>query len=128
MRQRFALLSAASDGSTALESAIALPILLTFGFVISQVANAMWIQNTLQFAVEAAARCAAINSVACGTDANIQSFAASQAVGTPVRSSNFTVTTPSCGKQVAVTYAFNGNIPLFRSWTPSLRATACHAI
>jgi Flp pilus assembly protein TadG len=127
MRRRLALLQESCEGATALEAAIALPLLLTFGFVISQVANAMWIQNSLQFAVEAAARCAAINSVNCASDANIQSFAAGQAAGTPVRAANFTVSTQSCGKQVTVSYAFVGKIPFVRNWAPSLTATACHA-
>lgn len=127
MRLRLVQLLKASEGATALEAAIALPLLLTFSFVISQIANAMWIQNTLQFAVETAARCAAIDTVNCATEANVQAFAAGQSAGTPVRAANFTLTTQTCGKQVAASYAFSGKIPFIRAWAPTLTATACHA-
>ena len=56
-------------GNAAIEAAIGLPVLISFGAALSEFGYAMWIQNTLQYAAESAARCAAINSTTCGTTA-----------------------------------------------------------
>ncbi len=114
-------------GNAAIEAALGLPVLITFGAGLSEFGYAMWIQNTLQYAVEAAARCAAINTTDCGTTANIQAYAVSQVVAINVTTSTFTVSTPACGKQVTASYAFDGGIPmLLGDWNPTLTATACH--
>jgi Flp pilus assembly protein TadG len=51
-----------------MEFALVFPsfILLTMGVI--EFGRAMWIQNTLQAAVEQAARCAVVNTTTCGTD------------------------------------------------------------
>ncbi len=125
MRKAFRRLRRDTRGSVIVEAAFALPIVFLFGFGIMEVGRGMWIQNSLQFAVEAAARCAAIDSLNCGTDAGIQAVAVSAAAGTDATSANFTVATASCGKQVSATYNFSGNIPGVDSFAPVLRASSC---
>jgi Flp pilus assembly protein TadG len=114
-------------GNAAIEAALGLPVLITFAAGLSEFGYAMWIQNTLQYAAESAARCAAINTTTCGTTANIQAYAVSQVVAINVTASNFTATTPACGKQVTASYVFDGGIPLLLGdWNPTLTAIACH--
>src|SRR5580698_7286120 len=88
-------------GATAVEMAIALPIVLLMIFGVIEVAAMMWTQLTLSFAVQAAARCGAVNAKSCGSAASIESYAASQAFAIPnLTSSNFTVKqagSASCG-------------------------------
>src|ERR1700675_3482302 len=48
----------------------------------------LWTQNSLQYAVEQAARCAAVNSTTtCSTAAQIQSYAATMAYGSSLNQS-----------------------------------------
>jgi Flp pilus assembly protein TadG len=102
---------AATEGAAVVEAAIVLPIFLLCVFGLTELGRALWIQSVLQYAVEEAARCAALGTANCNTTPNIQTYAASKAVGITVPSGNFTVTSPSCGKQVAITYSFTSVVP-----------------
>lgn len=114
-------------GSVLIESALALPVLFLFGFGIIEVSRGLWVQNTLQFAVEAAARCAAVDSFNCGTDAGVQSTAVAAATGVNVPATSYTVdSTLPCGKKVSVNYTFDGGIPGFGAFAPVLHAESCH--
>jgi Flp pilus assembly protein TadG len=122
-------LKASQHGAAAVEAALTLPTLFLFSFGIMTTGRAMWTQNALQYAVENAARCRAIDTVRCATDALTQTYAATQLVGITVASSDFVVSSPSCGKQVTVSYNFIGRIPgLGRNFNPALTATACHPV
>ncbi|MGA7386171.1 MAG: TadE family protein [Methylocella sp.] len=70
----------------------------------------LWTQNTLQYAVEQAARCAVVNTTTCGTPAQIQSYAVSMANGMSLSSSVFSSSSPACGTQVSASYSYT---PLF---------------
>ncbi len=95
---RIAGLARACDGATAVETAIVLPVFLLVLFAIVEGGLLFWTQSTLQFAVEAAARCAAVNTTLCPpTNSAIQTYAASQTYGMTIPSSTFTFTQPSCG-------------------------------
>ena len=117
-------------GSIAIEYALILPALLMFIIGIIDVSRLLWTYTTLYRATEAAARCAAINTTDCGTTANVKSYAVSQAFGLKVTSSAFTMTTPSCGIQVAASYDFAFAIPAFITslGTVTLKATACYPL
>lgn len=125
------------SGSTAIQYAIALPILLMLVMGIMDTARVLWTYTTLQRAAAAAARCGAINAtvkakggtpVACSTDTDIQNKAVAEAWGMTVSPSVFTVTTAACGKQVSVNYTFDFLIPWMLSPTVTLHPTACHPI
>jgi Flp pilus assembly protein TadG len=139
IRQRLAGLTKACDGTAAVEAAVALMpfLLLVFGLI--EGGLLVWTQSNLQFAVEAAARCAAAsaagNTTVCGNPANIQSYAASQVVGLPVTAASFTVlqgAASSCGgtgTQVSIVYPYSSNgfiVPALFSGAINLNATSCH--
>jgi Flp pilus assembly protein TadG len=115
-------------GSAAIEYALILPALLLFVIGIIDTGRLIWTYTTLSRAAEAAARCAAINTTECGTQAQIQSYAATQAWGLTINAAAFTVTTETCGIQVKGTYDFTFAIPAFTTTfgTITLNATACY--
>ncbi len=129
MRKILAQLHRDASGSAAVEAAFALPVLFAFGFGIVETGRAMWIQNSLKYAVEAAARCAAIDTINCNTDTKIQTVAKNAAAGLTVPSTSYVVDgTAACGKKVSVAYTFNGGIPGLRSFAPVLYASACYPV
>jgi Flp pilus assembly protein TadG len=113
-------------GSVLIESALALPVLFLLAFGIIETGRGLWIQNTLQFSVEAAARCAAINSTTCGSNAGVQAAAVAAATGIGTVAGDYTVETLTCGKRVSVAFTFDGKIPGMSSFAPVLRASACY--
>ena len=127
-RGRLAALTKARDGTTAVETALVLPAFLLFIFAIIEAGFLLWTQTTLQFAVEAAARCAVVNSTLCGTTSAIQTYAASQAVGMTISSSSFSVSTtsPGCYYQVSISYPFSIIVTHLFTNTITLTAKSCH--
>src|SRR5947209_1195488 len=86
-------------GTTAIETAFLLPVFLTFVIGIMEFGRAMWIQSSLQYAVEAAARCAVVQaSSTCSSTTAVQTYAAAAVIGPSVSSGDFTVATSgTCG-------------------------------
>jgi len=115
-------------GAAAIEYALILPALLMFVFGIIDTGRVVWTYATLYRATEAAARCAAINTLDCGTAAQVQSYAASQAWGMTIDADAFKGTTEACGHQVTGTYDFQFIIPLLNMplGAVTLKATACY--
>jgi Flp pilus assembly protein TadG len=115
-----------SRGATAVEYAIVLTALLLFCLGTMDVGRLMWDEITLDRAVQAAARCAVVNSTTCGATGAVQTYAASQTYGMTVSSSIFTVS--SCaggGTQVQATLAFHWVTPFIGPNPLTLVATAC---
>jgi Flp pilus assembly protein TadG len=113
-------------GAAALEYAIILPALLLMVLGAIDVGRVLWTQVTLDRAVEAAARCGAINATTCGTATQIQTYAASQAYGMTVAASVFTAGSASCGVQVNGALPFTFVIPWMGSNDITLKAGACY--
>jgi Flp pilus assembly protein TadG len=115
------------QASTAVESAIILPVMLLLLLGGMEAARLAWERSALQFAVQEAARCAVVQPGVCGTTAQIQSFAASKVAGFSIPTADFTVTTPACGTQVAasVPYSF-ALFPIFAA-APTLSARVCRS-
>jgi Flp pilus assembly protein TadG len=113
-------------GAAAVEFAIVFPILLLFVLGLMDFARMIWVQSTLDYAVEAAARCAAINATTCGTAAQIQNYAVSQALGLDIPASAFSVASGACGKQVSANFTFEFILPWMASGSIALTATACY--
>ena len=104
--------------------AFLLPVFFLFLLGIVEFGRALWTQTALQFATEAAARCAAVSPSTCtapgGDSIDVPAFAASQALGVPIPASTFTYTpnanaTANCagaqnvgtgGTMVKASYAF----------------------
>ena len=113
-------------GNVALEYALILPVLLMFILGIVDTGRVLWTSMTLARAVEAAARCGAVNKFKCGTDAQIRNEAVLEAWGLSLSPANFTVIIDSCGKKVQGTYDFTFIIPFVSLGTRTLTATACY--
>jgi len=112
-------------GEVAIEFAILFTVAMLLVMGLVEFGRALWYQSTLDFAVQSAARCGAVNASACGTTSQIQQYAVSMAPGLPVTTSNFTVTSPSCGIQVVGSYTFQTVVPNLLPYTMNLTATAC---
>ena len=116
----------------AVEYAFILPALLLFVLGIMDTGRLIWTYATLNRAAEAAARCAAVDDVTCGTTAQIQAYAVTQAFGLTISTTAFTPTTVTCGSRVAAAYTFQfvipwiGVSPYGTSNTLALTATACY--
>ena len=115
-------------GAAAIEFAIILPILLLCVLGLIEFARAIWTQATLDHAVQAAARCAAIDPVTCGTVAQTQQYATTKAPGLTLPASVFTVTNPACGVQVAASLAFDFLVPELLPYSQMLSARACFPV
>jgi Flp pilus assembly protein TadG len=120
-------------GSLAVEYAIVLPLLLTFVFGLIDASRLLWSYATLSRAVAAAARCASVNAIACGTVSAVQTYAVAQAWGIGLSSSAFAVTAATCGWQVQGTLGFQYLTPWFYIAAPfgasnvlTLKASACY--
>src|SRR5579863_7611034 len=115
-----------SRGTAMLEFALVLPALLLLILGLMDVSRLIWTQTTLDRAVEAAARCAVVDTNNCGTAASTQTYAAGQAFGLTIDSSAFIVTSPACGTQVAATMPFTLIIPWLATSSITLGANACY--
>ena len=124
--RRLRALWRACDGTTAVETALVLPAFILMLFGVIEGGLIFWTQATLQSAVEAAARCAAVNTTQCGSTSAIQTYAAAQATGITVSSGSFSVTQPSCGYLVSISYSYNFILSYLHSGTITLNAQSCH--
>jgi Flp pilus assembly protein TadG len=129
----------ARDGVETIEFALAAIPLFMFLLGVVEFARLYWTQSELQYAAEAAARCATVNCCASGPtscggstgNTGVQNFAAGQLLGMSIPSgnlSNFQVSTASCGNQVSFSYTFNfivGQL-LPTNGAITLSATACN--
>ena len=111
------------QGATALEFALVLPafVMLVLGVINSaQLAHAI---SSMNFAVEEAARCSAVDAVACGSATATEAYAATKYLG-PAVSPVFDSTNAGCGHSVTATATFDLNVAFFIYEIP-LSAAAC---
>jgi Flp pilus assembly protein TadG len=110
-------------GATALEFALVLPcfVMLVVGVInVSQLAHAV---SSMNFAVEEAARCSAVNETLCGSDTATETFAATKYLGPPI-SPVFDSTSVGCGHRVTATGTFELNVAVVVYDVP-ITAEAC---
>lgn len=117
-------LAAAREGATAVEFAIILPAMLMLLLGIMETGRGLWTQNALNYAVEQAARCAAIDKINCGSATQIQAYAATVA-GTNFGSATFTYAVAQCGSQVSASYPVQLQIPYLPAPALTLTAQSC---
>ena len=115
-------------GGAAVEMALLFPFLSLMILGAIDTGWVLWSSSTLDFAVEEAARCAAVDATNCGSTANIQGVAVGKAMGLGMSTSDFTVTTPSCGKKVAATYVFHFLMPFNTNFNISIPAASCYPL
>ena len=114
-------------GATALEFALCAPPFFMLVMGILELGLLVWIQLSLQQGVEAAARCASINKIACATSTQIKAYAVAQTYGVRPPDTAFTVSTPACGNLVQASYTPT-YLPSFPIPTQTLTARACFPI
>lgn len=122
-------------GSMALEYGLLLPALTLMLFVAMDTGRLMWTYTTLHRAVEASARCAAINPSVCGTVEQIAERAVAEAWGLGLTVENFTAQTQSCGAEVTANYQFPVLVPWLGQNEPpgptgltTLSVSACYPL
>src|SRR5215207_9692729 len=98
----FSLFRFSTSGSTAVEFALVIPVFLLVLFGSIEYGRLLWVQNAIQYAVERAARCAAMSLTACTTESATKTFAVTQVHAYTVATTAFTVAyqctpTPSAG-------------------------------
>jgi len=115
-------------GVSAIETALLMPAFLLFLLGICEFGRALWTQSALQYAVEAAARCAVVNSGStCNSASATKSYAATEALGLSIPSGAFSVS-GSCSGSMTVTasYSFGFVVPQLFPWTLSLAAKSAY--
>lgn len=115
-------------GAAAVEFALIVSPLFLMVLGVIDGGRMVWTQNTLQFAVEQAARYAIVScATTCATQAQIKSYAASAAYGLSLSSSVFSSASAGCGAlagtQVSASYSYAPLFP-FPS-TLTLTASSC---
>lgn len=126
MSRRRRSLGPGDSGAAALEYAILLPVFLMLLLGGIDVSRALWMQVSLDRAVQAAARCASVTPTTCGSTAAIQAYAASQAWGVTVASSVFSVQAQACGVRVTAAAPFQFVTPWIAPPSGTLRSSACY--
>jgi Flp pilus assembly protein TadG len=114
------------SGAAAAEIAMSLPILIGLIFGSVELSRYLWAQNDLQYAVEYASRCAAVDQIKCGTPSGTQSYAAGLTSQANISPNDFTVSTQSCGYSVSVNYTMTSIIPGLLPVSSSISASSCH--
>ena len=97
-------------GAVAAEFVIILLPLFLLLFGTFDVGLAMSAKTRISFAVEAAAKCGALNMPVCNSASAIAAYGASAARLPGLGASGFTVTTVACGVNVTATYTYTGMI------------------
>ena len=128
----------ASDGIETIEFALVSITLFLFLLGVVEFGWLYWTQSELQYAAEAAARCATVTCCPVDSDcggstgtAGVQNYAAKKLLGMSVAGTdltNFQVNPAPCGNQVTFSYTYNFLVvgSLFPQNTIVLSATACH--
>jgi Flp pilus assembly protein TadG len=98
------------DGAVAAEFVIILLPLLLFLLGTLDVGLAVLAKTRISFAVEAAAKCGALNMAVCSSASAIAAYGASAAGLPGLDASAFTVTTVVCGISVTATYTYTGTV------------------
>lgn len=120
----------ARDGVAAIEAAILLPTFVLFLLGICEFGRVLWTQSELQYAAEAAARCAVVDaSSTCSSNSATETYAAAQAFALSLPSSTFVASctpTPTPTATVTASYGFTFIVPQLFPWTLTLTAKSAY--
>jgi Flp pilus assembly protein TadG len=94
------------EGAAAVEFGFTAPMFMLLIWVMIESGLALWTQFGLQNGVEAAARCATVDSVTCPDAAAIQAYAASNTLGMTIPASAFSYSVIGCGDKVSANYPY----------------------
>ena len=114
------------SGATIIELAFVLTAFLAMVFGVINVARVTWTIGSLHYAVEAAARCASVNTTSCGSPSAVQTYALNAYHGEQLGVTNpFTYSATGCGNTVTASATYSLVIPPIGTWSVPLLATAC---
>src|ERR1700733_9378806 len=115
-------------GGAAVEMTLILPILVMMVFGIIELGRLAWAETVLHYAVAETARCRAIDTTTCGTDALAKSYAANLAYFMSLTSADFTVSTCTGGKQLSANYSFTSLLFTLTptAFTVSVKPVSCY--
>lgn len=114
------------SGAAAVEFAMVLPAFAVLIVGSIWTAQLLFETSSLRYAVEAAARCAAVNTTTCSSTSTTQTYAAGKYYGPVYPAPTFVASAAACGQTVTgtVTYVLNTGVT---SISIPLSATACFA-
>ncbi len=112
-----------SRGTTAIEFAILAPVLLAFLLGITEFGRAFWIRQTLQFAVEEAARAALVNSALSASD--ISNLVTADLTGLQNVTPAITVTNSATQIGVSASAPFTFIVPNLLPFGPFTLTASC---
>lgn len=112
-------------GATAVETAFVLPVMLLLLLGVIELGRLAWTRTALEYAVQEAARCAAVRPTLCGSASQTASYAAQTVATLNIPASAFTVTAQSCGTQVRATVPYQFAAYAIFTKAPTLTAQAC---
>lgn len=118
--------AAADRGSSAVQFALVAPVFVTMLFGIFEFGRVLWMQASLQYAVQQAARCVSVNTIRCDNSTDTTNYAASRVLGIAVPAADFTVSTPTCGSKVAASVPFTFVASRLFSYSITLTASSCY--
>ena len=111
------------SGTSAIEFAFVGPVFMMCMVGMVYCGMALFSEGSLQYAVEASARCAAVNTTLCPSSAATVTYAQNEYFG-PTVSPTFVATTAQCGEQVTGSASMTVNWVLGKTTVP-LSATSC---
>ena len=114
-----------SGGATAVEFAFTAPLFMALTLGIIETGLALWTQAGMENAVEAAARCASVNSATCSSASTIAAYATHNTLGVAIPVGAFTVSKLRCGNQVAGSYDYLYLTNYFHGAKVTLTARSC---
>ena len=126
MLTRLARTMTRDDGNTAVEFALVFPVFILMVLGIFETGRALWTQSLLNYAVQSAARCGAIDTATCGSSTATVTYAVQNSSPLTVPNADFTVSNPACGNQVAVAFPFTTIVPQLLPFDVTLSAQACY--
>ena len=117
-------------GSAAIEMTLVLPVLVMLIFGILELGRLMFAETVLHYAVAETARCRAIDTNNCGTDAEAKTYAVNLAYFMGMTSSDFSVGTCTNGEKVSTTYTFGSYLftLLPTEFTVNVNPVSCYPI
>ena len=112
------------SGASAVEFGLVVPIFVMLVFGAISLAFLAFAASSLNYAVQDAARCAAVNKTLCPDAASIEDYARSKYYG-PSITAMFTYSTTGCGNTVSAKGIYSMDLVPQLSKIP-LTAQACH--
>jgi Flp pilus assembly protein TadG len=113
------------SGSNAVEFAFLLPAFILCIVAAMYAAMGMYVADSVQFAVEAGARCAALDATTCGSSSTAITYTQGVYKGPASPTPTFAYAVAACGKRLTgtVTYSFGFGMS---SLSVPISATSCH--